>query len=92
MVSRSKLGEEVIAPDAALGEYPPNLSAAEGAVIWMQYVTAYGALISITHLEKGDFVLIPAASSSVGIAAIGCESCDCHGGGRYRGARKGDYC
>src|ERR1700739_2928609 len=32
------LGEEAIVPVAALGEYPPNLSAAEGAAIWMQYV------------------------------------------------------
>jgi len=35
----------------------------------MQYVTAYGALIAIAHLAKSDFVVIPAASSSVGIAA-----------------------
>src|SRR5215472_897522 len=63
-------GEEVIAPAAALGEYPAKLSAAEGAAVWMQYVTAYGALIAIAHLAKGDFVVIPAASSSVGIAAM----------------------
>ena len=66
----SKVGEEVLAPVAALGEYPAKLSAAEGAAIWMQYVTAYGALIAIAHLTKGDFVVIPAASSSVGLAAI----------------------
>jgi NADPH:quinone reductase-like Zn-dependent oxidoreductase len=64
------VGEEVIAPVAALGEYPAKLSAAEGAAVWMQYVTAYGALIAIAHLAAGDFVVIPAASSSVGIAAI----------------------
>jgi NADPH:quinone reductase-like Zn-dependent oxidoreductase len=64
------LGEEVIAPAAAVGEYPPKLSPVEGAAIWMQYVTAYGALIAVAHLAKGDFVVITAASSSVGIAAI----------------------
>jgi NADPH:quinone reductase-like Zn-dependent oxidoreductase len=64
------VGEEAIAPVAALGEYPAKLTAVEGAAIWMQYLTAYGALISIAHLTKGDFVVIPAASSSVGIAAI----------------------
>jgi NADPH:quinone reductase-like Zn-dependent oxidoreductase len=63
------LGEEVIAPAAALGEYPKKLSPVEGAAVWMQYLTAYGALIAIAHLAKGDFVVIPAASSSVGIAA-----------------------
>jgi len=64
------LGEEVIAPVAALGEYPTKLSPVEGAAIWMQYLTAYGALIAVAHLAKGDFVVIPAASSSVGLAAI----------------------
>jgi NADPH:quinone reductase-like Zn-dependent oxidoreductase len=63
------LGEEVIAPVASLGEYPAKLSPAEGAAVWMQYLTAYGALIAIAHLAKGDFVVISAASSSVGIAA-----------------------
>jgi NADPH:quinone reductase-like Zn-dependent oxidoreductase len=64
------LGEQVIAPAAALGEYPAKLSPVEGAAVWMQYLTAYGALIAVAHLAKGDFVVIPAASSSVGIAAI----------------------
>jgi len=64
------LGEEAIAPVAALGEYPPNLSPVEGAAVWMQYLTAYGALIPVAHLAKGDFVVITAASSSVGLAAI----------------------
>ncbi len=64
------VGEEVIAPVASIGEYPANLSAAEGAAIWMQYVTAYGALVAIAGLKKDDFVVIPAASSSVGLAAI----------------------
>src|SRR5271166_2350830 len=63
------LGEEVIAPAAVLGEYPAKLSPVEGAAVWMQYLTAYGALIAIAHLAKGDFAVIPAASSSVGIAA-----------------------
>jgi NADPH:quinone reductase-like Zn-dependent oxidoreductase len=64
------LGEEVIAPAAALGEYPAKLSPVEGAAVWMQYLTAYGALIAIAHLAKDDFVVVPAASSSVGLAAI----------------------
>jgi len=64
------LGEEVIVSAAALGEYPAKLSPLEGAAVWMQYLTAYGALIAIANLAKGDFVVIPAASSSVGIAAV----------------------
>jgi NADPH:quinone reductase-like Zn-dependent oxidoreductase len=64
------LGEEALSPVAALGEYPARLSPAEGAAIWMQYLTAHGALMELGRLQKGDFVLITAASSSVGIAAI----------------------
>src|SRR5690349_12430659 len=56
------LGEQIIAPSAALGEYPPKLSPVEGAAVWMQYLTAYGALIATAHLAKGEFVVIPAAS------------------------------
>jgi NADPH:quinone reductase-like Zn-dependent oxidoreductase len=63
------VGEEVIAPAVALGKYPANLSPEQAAAIWMQYLTAYGALIAIAHLAKGDFVVISAASSSVGLAA-----------------------
>jgi NADPH:quinone reductase-like Zn-dependent oxidoreductase len=36
----------------------------------MMFMTAYGALIADAQLAKGDFVIIPAASSSVGLAAI----------------------
>jgi NADPH:quinone reductase-like Zn-dependent oxidoreductase len=64
------LGEEVILPAAALGEYPPKLSPSEAAAIWMPYLTAYGALVAIAQLSKGDYVVISAASSSVGLAAI----------------------
>jgi len=63
-------GEVAIVPVAAIAEYPANLSFEEGASIWMQYLTAYGGLIMLGHLVKGDFVLITAASSSVGVAAI----------------------
>jgi len=70
MTQYGMLGEEVLAPVSALGEYPERLSPVEGAAMWMQYVTAYGALIPIAHVTEGDFVVIPAASSSVGIAAI----------------------
>jgi NADPH:quinone reductase-like Zn-dependent oxidoreductase len=57
-------------PCYAIAAYPDRLSYEEGTSIWMQYLTAYGALIHQGHLAKGDFVLITAASSSVGIAAI----------------------
>lgn len=64
------LGEEAVVPVEALGEYPGNLTAVQAAAIWMQYLTAYGALVHIGGVKADDFVSIPAASSSVGLAAI----------------------
>ncbi len=64
------LAEEAIVPVSSLGEYPEKLSPIEAAAIWMQYTTAWGALVHVGKLTKGDFVIITAASSSVGLAAI----------------------
>lgn len=64
------LGEEAVVPMSSLAALPQGLSAVEGAAVWMQYGTAYGALIELSKVGKGDFVIITAASSSVGLAAI----------------------
>ncbi|MCH8157113.1 MAG: zinc-dependent alcohol dehydrogenase family protein [Nitrospinae bacterium] len=63
-------GESAIVPGYAVARYPDNLKAIEGTAIWMQYLTAFGALIEIGQMKKEDTVLITAASSSVGLAAI----------------------
>lgn len=63
-------GEEAVVPARALVKMPAESSPIEAASLWMQYLTAYGALIDIGELDADDTVLIPAASSSVGIAAI----------------------
>jgi len=62
-------GELAVVPAAAVMKHPPSLSWEQAAAVWMQYLTAYGALIGIADTKPGDTVLIPAASSSVGIAA-----------------------
>ncbi len=64
------LGEQAVVPADRLAAFPDKLSSAEGAAVWMQYLTAYSALVMNSHINKGDFVLITAASSSVGLAAI----------------------
>jgi len=64
------LGEEVIVPVHALAEYPSHLTPIEATSIWMQYLTAYGALVEFGQVKKGEFILITAASSSAGLAAI----------------------
>jgi len=62
--------ESAIVPAYAAASYPDNLSAIEGTAIWMQYLTAFGALVEFGQLKKDGSVLITAASSSVGLAAI----------------------
>lgn len=63
-------GESAIVPAYAVARYPDYLSPIEGAAIWMQYLTAFGALVEFGQIKKDDPVLITAASSSVGLAAI----------------------
>jgi NADPH:quinone reductase-like Zn-dependent oxidoreductase len=63
-------GEVILVPAYAVVPHPQSLSFAEAASIWMMFVTAYSALVEDAKLTEGDFVLIPAASSSVGLAAI----------------------
>lgn len=63
-------GELVNVPAAAVAKHPPSLPWEAAAAVWMQYMTAYGALVDIAAARPGDFVLISAASSSVGLAAI----------------------
>ena len=53
-----------------MAHYPDKLSVVEGAAIWMQYLTTFGALIEIGQLKAGDIALITAGSSSTGLAAI----------------------
>jgi NADPH:quinone reductase-like Zn-dependent oxidoreductase len=64
------LGEEAIVPAKVITDYPPSLSYVQAASVWMQYLTAYGTLVHFGRVSDGDFVVIPAASSSVGLAAI----------------------
>jgi NADPH:quinone reductase-like Zn-dependent oxidoreductase len=70
MAAYGVYGEVAIVPVGAIAAFPDTLSSEQGTSIWMQYLTAYGALIHQGHLATGDFVLITAASSSVGGAAI----------------------
>jgi NADPH:quinone reductase-like Zn-dependent oxidoreductase len=66
----STYGEVILVPSYSVVKHPKSLSFTEAASIWMMFVTAYGALIADAKVTKGDFVLITAASSSVGLAAI----------------------
>jgi NADPH:quinone reductase-like Zn-dependent oxidoreductase len=61
--------ERAIVPASSILAVPPGLSRVEATSIWMQYLTAL-AIIEVAHATVGDHVIIRAASSSVGLAAI----------------------
>ncbi|MDR0277349.1 MAG: zinc-dependent alcohol dehydrogenase family protein [Paucimonas sp.] len=63
-------GEVVNVPAHLVVKSPDNQPYEEAAASWMQYVTAWGALIEQAKLQRGDVVLVTAASSSVGLAAF----------------------
>jgi NADPH:quinone reductase-like Zn-dependent oxidoreductase len=63
-------GETVIVPVSSLVEIPKNVTFEQAASAWMAYLTSYGAIIYNGGVKRGDFVLINAASSSVGLAMI----------------------
>jgi NADPH:quinone reductase-like Zn-dependent oxidoreductase len=63
-------GELIRFPAEFVVKHPPDLSFEQAAASWMQYLTAYGALIDIAKLRADDIAIITAASSSVGLAAI----------------------
>lgn len=70
MVSSPVHSGLVTVPTELVIKHPPTLGWEAAAASWMQYLTAYGALIDIARLSRGEFVVITAASSSVGLAAI----------------------
>lgn len=61
--------DQAIVPARCVIPAPPGLSPVEAASIWMQYLTAL-AILEVGHATVGDYVIIRAASSSVGLAAI----------------------
>jgi NADPH:quinone reductase len=62
-------GEQIVYPADMLVRVPDGTSLTDAAASWMQYGTAY-ALIDLGRIKAGDHVVINAASSSVGLAAI----------------------
>jgi len=63
-------GESAIYPENGLFVYPQNLSAEQAATVNLGLFTAYFALVELARMEPDEFVVITAASSSMGMAAI----------------------
>jgi len=63
-------GEYALVPAHSVAAYPDVLSSREAAAVWMSYLTVYGAFMLTARIGKGDYVVIPAASGSLGFTAI----------------------
>ncbi|MBS1023542.1 zinc-dependent alcohol dehydrogenase family protein [Gluconobacter cerinus] len=63
-------GELINIPVRYVVRHPKHLSFEKAAAAWMMYVTAWGALIDQAKLTADNFVIVSAASSSVGIASF----------------------
>jgi NADPH2:quinone reductase len=62
--------EYVLVPSATLAEIPENLDWAEAAAVPEAFITAHDAMFTQAGLEMGERVLVHAAGSGVGLAAI----------------------
>jgi len=63
-------GEVSLAPARSVAPIPDGVGFVGAAATWAAYGTAWGGLVSVGALAAGQTVLISAASSSVGLAAI----------------------
>jgi putative PIG3 family NAD(P)H quinone oxidoreductase len=62
--------EYVVVPENHLAEVPSNLDWAEAAAVPEVFITAHDALFTQAKLQTGETVLVHAAGSGVGTAAI----------------------
>ena len=62
--------EFVVVPEDQIAAIPPNLAWAEAAAVPEAFITAHDALFTQAKLQIGETVLVHAAGSGVGTAAI----------------------
>lgn len=63
-------GDRVNVDARRLIRRPDGMDAVTGAALWVPGFTVYGALVEVGRIQPGDHVVITAASSSIGVAAI----------------------
>jgi NADPH:quinone reductase-like Zn-dependent oxidoreductase len=63
-------GESSLAPARSLIKIPVGVSFEQAAATWAAFGTAWAGLVPVGRLVAGQTVLVPAASSSVGLAAL----------------------
>lgn len=63
-------GEFALAHENFLTSWPKGFSAEDAAGFWMQYLTAYYPMKELFPFDKGDWVMITAASGGTGAGAM----------------------
>src|ERR1700730_5873367 len=63
-------GEMILYPEDALFVYPRNLNFNQAAAVNTGLFAAYFALVKLAGLQPGQYVVVTAASSSMGVALI----------------------
>jgi len=63
-------GESSLAPARSLIKIPDSQSFEQAAATWAAFGTAWAGLVAVGRLGAGQTVLVPAASSSVGLSAL----------------------
>lgn len=63
-------GEQAFVPAEMVVKLPNDTTFIEGAAIWMSYGTAWNSMVRVAGVQPGEYVLLVAATSPVGIAAI----------------------
>jgi NADPH:quinone reductase-like Zn-dependent oxidoreductase len=61
---------EAVVPVSSLVKRPEWLDPRQSAATWVAFLTAWGGMVETGRLARGEHVIIPAASSSVGLAAV----------------------
>ena len=69
-VTEGAAAESMTVAEAVVVPTPRTVADRDAGAVWMQYLTAWGALVEIAAIGPGDWMIVTAASSSVGIAAI----------------------
>jgi NADPH:quinone reductase-like Zn-dependent oxidoreductase len=62
--------DRAVVPARALVPLPDTTGWVDGAAVWMPFLVGYGGLVETGGLRAGDHVLVTAATSSVGLAAL----------------------
>ena len=68
--SYATYGELIVMPAYTLQKHPASLSFEEAASVWTSFISMYGLLVDAAKIKVGQTVIITAASSSAGLAAI----------------------